>query len=120
MFVISTTGPNNATKAVLPFMTGKGAMTREEPVALFFMQEATYLASESHTNLSELTAPGLPPIAAILEELRESGTLEEAIVCDPCASARNIDADDLREWARLGSAEDLARLTESHETTVSF
>ncbi|PSQ96774.1 MAG: hypothetical protein BRD55_05730 [Bacteroidetes bacterium SW_9_63_38] len=47
MHVLTTIGPDNSTKAVLPFIAGKGAMSRGESVAMFAMQEATYLGAPS-------------------------------------------------------------------------
>lgn len=119
MFVITTIGTDNATKTVLPFVTGKGAMNRGESVSLFAMQEATRLATDQR-NLEEIKSPGLPSVAAVLDELQENDALDEFIVCEPCAAARNITEDDLADWATFGSATDLARLAEEHESTVTF
>lgn len=119
MFVVTTIGTENATKTVLPFVTMKGAMERGETVSLFTMQEATRLGTEQE-NLDELKAPGLPTIATVLDALRENDALDEFIVCEPCATARGISADDLTEWAEFGTAADIARLAEEHETTVTF
>jgi predicted peroxiredoxin len=119
MFVIATVGSDNATKTVLPFVTGRGAMNRGESVSVFAMQEATRLATDQRT-LEEIKAPGLPTVAEVLEELQANDALNEFVVCKPCAEARNIAEDDLADWADLGSSTDLARLAEEHETTVSF
>ena len=120
MHVLTTIGPENSTKAVLPFIAGKGAMSRGENVAMFAMQEATYLGSPRHADLSELKAPGLPTVQAVLEALRENGALAEFIVCKPCAEARGITEDDLAPWATFGGAGDLARQAEAHDTTMTF
>lgn len=119
MFVITTIGTDNATKTVLPFVTGKGAMNRGETVSMFTMQEATRLGTSQET-LEEIKAPGLPNVAELLTGLRENNALEEFIVCEPCATARGITEDNLVEWAEFGRATDLARLTEEHDTTVTF
>ncbi|WP_435079167.1 DsrE family protein [Halococcus sp. AFM35] len=119
MFVITTVGSDNATKTVLPFVTGRGAMNRGESVSMFTMQEATSLATDQRT-LEEIKAPGLPTVAEVLDELQANDALDEFVVCKPCAEARNIAEDDLADWADLGSATDLARLAEEHETTVTF
>lgn len=120
MHVLTTVGPENSTKAVLPFIAGKGAMSRGERVALFAMQEATYLGSPSHADLAELKAPGLPTVAVVLEELRAEGILEEFVVCKPCAKARGIEEEDLASWATFGGAGDLARQAAEHDTTLTF
>lgn len=120
MHVLTTIGPNNSTKAVLPFIACKGAMSRGERVAMFAMQEATYLGASSHADLDELKAPGLPTVQAVLDELRANGALDEFVVCKPCAEARGITEDDLAPWATFGGAGDLARQAAEHDTTMTF
>lgn len=120
MHVLTTIGPDNATNAVLPFIAGKGALSRGGSVALFAMQEATYLGAPSHADLDELKAPGLPTVQAVLDELRAEDALDEFVVCKPCAEARGIDEADLAPWATFGGAEDLARQAAEHDTTMTF
>lgn len=120
MHVLTTVGPENSTKAVLPFIAGKGAWSRGEQVALFAMQEATYLGAPSHADLSELKAPGLPTVETVLDELRSEGALEEFLVCKPCAEARGIGEEDLAPWAAFGGADDLARQAAQHDTSLTF
>lgn len=120
MHVLTTVGPENSTKAVLPFVAGKGAMSRGDSVALFAMQEATYLGAPSHADLSELKAPGLPTVQAVLDTLREQDALDEFVVCQPCAEARGITEADLAPWATFGGAADLARQAAEHDTSLTF
>jgi predicted peroxiredoxin len=61
-----------------------------------------------------------PTVAEVLNILQENDALDEFVVCELCAAARNITEDDLADWATFGSATDLARLAEAHETTVTF
>jgi len=120
MHVLTTIGPENATNAVLPFIAGKGAMSRGDTVAMFAMQEATYLGAPSHAALSELKAPGLPTVQAVVDALLENDALDEFIVCKPCAQARGITEADLAPWAVFGGAGDLARQADEHDTTMTF
>jgi len=119
MHVISTIGPDNATKAVLPFVASKGAMGHGEQVDLFLMQEATYLGTE-RAELGELTAPGLPPVAEVLDALRENDAIRSAIVCEPCAAARGIEEADLVDWAEFGGAGDLVSQAKRNDETLTF
>lgn len=116
----TTIGPDNATRAVLPFVAAKGAMEHGTPTEFFLMQEATYLGSERHANLDELQSPGLPSVATVLDALLENDALEEVIVCEPCATARNVTADDLHEWATFGDAADLYAQLERNDNTVTL
>lgn len=120
MHIVTTTGPDNATKAVLPFIAAKGAQANGEDVAMFLMQEAAYLASERHADLAELKAPGLPTVADALDTLREGDALEEVVVCEPCAAARNVTEEDLRGVAEFGEAPRLAEQAAAHGTTTTF
>lgn len=120
MHVLTTIGPDNSTKAVLPFIAGKGALTRGDSMALFAMQEATYLGASTHADLAELKAPGLPTVQAVLDELRRENALDEFVVCRPCAEARGIREADLATWATFGGADDLARQAAEHNTTITF
>lgn len=120
MHILTTIGPENSTKTVLPFIAAKGAMSQGDTAAFFAMQEATYLASTKHANLAELKAPGLPTVQAVLDELLANDVLSEFIVCKPCAEARNITANDLAPWATFGGAGDLARQAAAHDTTLTF
>lgn len=120
MHILTTVGPENSTKAVLPFIAAKGAMSQGDTAALFAMQEATYLASTRHADLAELKAPGLPTVQEVLDELLTNDVLAEFVVCRPCAEARNITEDDLAPWATFGGAGDLARQASEHDTTITF
>jgi len=120
MHILTTIGPDNSTKAVLPFIAGKGAMSQGDTVAMFAMQEATYLGAPTHADLSELKAPGLPTVQAVLDELLDHDSLDEFVVCKPCAEARGITEADLAPWATFGGAGDLARQADAHDTTMTF
>jgi predicted peroxiredoxin len=119
MHVISTTGPDNATKSVLPFVAAKGAMSHDEDVDLFLMQEATYLGTE-RVELDELNAPGLPSVADVLEALQGNEAIRSAIVCEPCAAARGIEESDLAAWAEFGGAGDLVTQAKRNDETLTF
>jgi len=66
MFVVSTVGPDNVTTAAEPFVVGEAARETDGTLALFLMQEAVYLGSENHVDLSELKSPGFPPISTLV------------------------------------------------------
>ncbi len=121
MFVIATHGPDQPNMAALPFVALKGAVESEEfpgePPVVFLMQEATYLARTA-TDLSEVKAVGLPPVAQVVEFLQEHGL--QVIVCEPCAVARGIGAEELAPYARMGGAGDLARQAKEHSVTLTF
>lgn len=120
MFAVTTVGPDNATKAVLPFVAAKGALAEGDATALFAMQEATYLGSARHADLGTIRAPGLPSVGEVLDELLENDALEAFVVCRPCAEARGIREEDLADWAKFGGAPDLYRLAKQHDVVLTF
>lgn len=86
---------------------------------MFVMQEVTRLATNPQETLAESKAPGLPTVAEVLDELQANDVLDEVIVCEPCARARNITDDEIADGAEFGQAPDLARRAEEHKTTCS-
>lgn len=105
---------------MLPFMAAKGAMAHGDRTDFFFMLEATYLGLDQHIDLSELKAPGLPPVQEVPSMLQDEDALGEAVVCTPGAEARSNTDDDLRDWATFGRAGDLFAQLERNEEAVSF
>lgn len=120
MQVISTIGPENTTKTVLPFIAARGAASRDTDVDMFLMQASTYLGSHQHSNLDELHSPGLPSVEEVLNCDPVSEHLNEVIVCKPCATARGITPDDLRPGFEFGGHGDLARQAEQNDSTTTF
>lgn len=120
MLAVTTHGPDQATKAVLPFVAAKGAKAEGDATAIFAMQEATYLGSPRHSDLGAIVAPGLDPVGDVLQELRDADALEAFIVCRPCATARGIEEADLAPWAKFGGAPDLYRLAKQHDVVLTF
>lgn len=121
MLTVATRGPDQPNLAALPFVALKGSVEsgefEEHTPAMFLMQEATYLAHRE-VDLHAIRAVGLPPIGEVVEFLRPHGF--EMIVCAPCAEPRGVADDDLVEYARMGSATDLARLTREHDAALTF
>ncbi|PSQ70746.1 MAG: hypothetical protein BRD38_04410 [Bacteroidetes bacterium QH_9_67_14] len=62
----------------------------------------------------------LPPVQAVLTELRDGDALDEFVACMTCAEGRGITEADLAPWATFGGAGDLARQAAAHDTTMTF
>ncbi len=121
MLTVATRGPDQPNLASLPFVALKGGIESGEftdhPPAMFLMQEATYLA-HCETDLNAIQAVGLPPIGEVVAFLEPHGF--EMVVCAPCAAPRGIGEGDLVSFARMGGAEDLAKLTKKHHFVLTF
>jgi predicted peroxiredoxin len=121
MLAVSTVGPDNATTAAEPFVLAEAAKhTDSGTLDVFLLQEAVYLASDRHVDLATVTAPGFDDIGTLVADARADGALGEVVVCEPCATARRIGPEDLREWATMGGPAALGRLTDAHDTTLTF
>lgn len=103
MQVNTTIGPENSTRAVIPFITATGAMARGDAMATFSCSGATYFGSENHVDASGVSPPSLGSVAEALELLTENVALEEYVLCRPCADTRGLSEDDLAP-ARTGLA----------------
>lgn len=121
MLTVATRGPDHPNLAALPFVALKGSVESGEfpgeTPEMFLMQEATYLAHRE-TDLAEIKAVGLPPVAEVVAFLREHGF--RMVVCEPCAEPRGIDEGDLVDYARLGGAGDLAGMVRDHSAQLTF
>lgn len=121
MLTVATRGPDQPNLAALPFVSLKGSVESGEftdhPPVMFLMQEATYLA-DAGVDLSEVKAVGLPPIGDVVEFLLDHGF--EMVVCAPCAGPRGVTEDDLVDYARMGTATDLATLIKEHHFVLTF
>lgn len=125
MLTIASTGPDNPNQAILPFVALKGSiggaqsgLYPEEEPEMFLMQEAIYLGTKQ-TDLTEIKAVGLPPIAEVLEFLRDHNF--RMVVCEPCAVGRGItETSHLINVAEMGEASDLAHMTQRHDAVLTF
>lgn len=121
MLTVATRGPDQPNLAALPFIALKGGIESGEftdhPPAMFLMQEATYLAHRK-VDLVEVKAVGLPPVGEVVAFLRDHDF--EMVVCAPCAAPRGISEADLVEYARMGTAADLAKLIKEHHFVLTF
>lgn len=120
MHIVTTVGPDDLTTVGVPFVAANAAAKRGDPVDLFFVQEATYLASARHSDWSELASPGLDPLDELFEVVLENDMLRDCVVCEPCTPPRGIEPDDLRTFARLGGPDDLITQADRNDTTLSF
>lgn len=121
MLTVATHGPDQPNLAALPFVALKGGIESGEfvdkPPAMFLMQEATYLADKS-VDLNKIVAVGLPSIGEVVEFLQEHAF--EMVVCAPCAAPRGVAEENLVDYARLGGAADLAKMTKDHHFVLTF
>lgn len=121
MLAVSTVGPDNASVAAEPFILADAAKhTDDDSLDVFLMQEAVYLASANHADLETVVSPGFDSIETLVQDGLDDDVIDDVVVCEPCAAARCVDETDLRDWATMGGPDDLGRLTDEHDTTLTF
>ncbi len=95
-----THGPDHPEHATLPFVMAAAALASDVAVTMGFQADAVRLMT---TGVAEtVAAPGFPPLAKLVADVRELGGL--LLVCNPCLKSRDIAPDDLVAGAEVVAA----------------
>jgi predicted peroxiredoxin len=107
--LIGLTGPEDPTRASLLFAWANALAEAGHTVRLALAGEATRLVRPQATDT--LTAPGLPPLKAIMAKTQDHGI--PIFLCRPCALARGVtDADLEGRNAQFTNAQAIAATME--------
>jgi predicted peroxiredoxin len=93
-------GPDHPEHATIPFVMGCAALASDIEVALGFQADGVELVRVGVAD--GIQAPGFPPFAKLLRDLRELGG--SLLVCAPCMNSRGITAADLIEGTEIVAA----------------
>ncbi len=111
-----THGPADPELATIPFVMAAAALASDVAVVMGFQGDGVELV---HRGVAEgVEAPGFPPLAKLLADVRELGGL--LLVCGPCIKSRSITApDDLVEGAEVvAAARFIAEITSATNSLV--
>ena len=97
MVLHGTTHPEHAT---IPFVMAAAALASDVEVVMGFQADGVELARRG--GVDRVAAPGFPPLAKLLDDVRELGG--KLLVCGPCIKSREIAATDLVEGAEVVAA----------------
>lgn len=95
-----THGPDHPEHATIPFVMAAAALASDVAVSIGFQADGVTLAKRGVAETVE--APGFPPLAKLLADVRELGG--SLLVCNPCIKSRGIDPADLVEGAEVVAA----------------
>ncbi len=107
LLIISTIGPENTEKCLLPFIAGNAALSMDIETTMFLMAGGVELAKDGVAK----TIPqyeGLPNFATLLDSFLELGG--EIKLCGPCCIHRGIGDTDLIRGSSIGGASRLVDL----------
>jgi predicted peroxiredoxin len=86
--------------ATIPFVMAAAALASDVQVVMGFQADGVDLVRRGGADAVE--APGFPPLAKLLADVRELGGL--LLVCGPCLKSRGFGPDDLVEGAEVVAA----------------
>jgi predicted peroxiredoxin len=95
-----THGPDHPEHATIPFVMAGAALASDVAVVIGFQADGVEIARRGVAEAIE--APGFPPLAKLLAEVRELGA--QLLVCNPCIKARGIDPTDLVDGSEVVAA----------------
>jgi uncharacterized protein involved in oxidation of intracellular sulfur len=100
IFVIITTGMDNAEKITLPFVVATAAQTMDVEVSICLQSDAVMLAKKGEAE--KVHAKGLMPLKDLVDSYLDSGG--KLLLCSPCIKERNVNTSDLLEGSELIAA----------------
>ncbi len=107
LLIISTIGPENPEKLLMPFIVANTSLTLDIPVTMFFMSSGVELALKGKAETIE-KLNDMPDLPSLLQTFVSQGGIIK--LCGPCCNHRNIKPEDLIEGAEIGGAAGLVDL----------
>lgn len=86
LFILCTHGPEDAERALIPFVMATAAQASDVEVVMGFQAEGVKLASKKYA--AQIAAPNFPPFADLVEAYVEAGG--KMLVCGPCIKTCGI------------------------------
>jgi len=95
--IIATHGPDDADRAILPFMMANAALTMDMEAVIILQGPAVFLGTKAcHQHV---VAGGLPPLKEQMEIFVNNGG--KLLVCTPCTEFRGMTEEMLVDGAEL-------------------
>lgn len=115
IFIWTMQGPENAEKAILPFIIANAGFVHDAEVVVCLISNAVWLAKKGvaeHVNCCKWRLKDL-----IDKFLEQGGKL---LVCSPCLAEREISEDELIDGASITGAVESLELAAEADVDVSF
>ena len=115
LLIISTIGPEDPEKLLMPFVVANASLAMDIPVTVFFMNGAVELAVKGKAE----TIPhleGMPELSTLMKAYFDQGG--EIKLCGPCCNHRNIGPDNLIQKTEIGGAAGLVDMIMSKKVVT--
>ena len=116
LLVVSTHGPENPEKCLMPFIVGNAAMALDVKVTVFLMNAGVELAVKGSADRVP-ALEGMPKLPELMKTFEELGG--EILLCGPCCNHRGIDSAQLVANAKVGGAAGLVDMI-MNQKVLSF
>ncbi len=115
IFIWSMNGPENAEKAILPFIIGNAGFVHDAEVTICLIGPAVWLAKKG---VAEHVMCCKWKLKELMDKFLEQGG--KLLVCSPCLAEREIEEDELIDGASITGAVESLELAAEADIDVSF
>ena len=115
VFIWSMNGPENAEKAILPFIIANAAFVHDAEVYVCLISNAVWLAKKG---VAEHVKCCKWSLKELMDKFLEQGG--KLLVCSPCLAERDIKEEELIEEATITGAVEVLELAAGADIDVAF
>ncbi len=115
IFIWTMNGPENAEKAILPFIIGNAGFVHDAEVTICLIGPAVWLAKKG---VAEHVMCCKWKLKELMDKFLEQGG--KLLVCSPCLAEREIEEDELIDGASITGAVESLELAAEADVDVSF
>ena|GEM_PF-161944 len=116
LLVNATHGPEDAERAILPFVVGNVAATADQEAVVLLTIEGVWLATNRCAGAVQ--KDGFPPLQEVVQSFVANGG--QIWACGACTKPRGIGAADLIDGARIVTAANVVEYMAAGAATLSF
>lgn len=118
LLVNATHGPEDAERAILPFVMGNVAATAEQEAVVLLTIDGVWLATNRCAGSQDIRKEGFPPLHEAMQSFVANGG--QIWACGACTKPRGIGEADLVAGARIVTAANVVEYLASGAATLSF
>ncbi len=116
LLVNATHGPEDAERAILPFVVGNVAATAEQEAVVLLTIDGVWLATERCA--ADVQKEGFPPLRDVMQAFVANGG--QIWACGACTRPRGIGEADLLPGARIVTAANVIEYLAAGAASLSF
>lgn len=116
LLIVSTHGPENPEKCLMPFIVANAAMALDVEVTVFLMNAGVDLSVPGAADRVP-ALEGMPKLPDLMKSFEELGG--KILLCGPCCNHRGINSDNILPNAKVGGAAGLVDMI-MNQKVLSF